>query len=151
MTKHVPLGESETVNGIAMLLGFAALATVAFLTRHALRPPLPVAAGFCAMLPFVFIRRRFGHPRVTLTTSALRFHPYGMLWFSREFPVSTIHRVSERRISAPDEKLGPIWAIELELVDSTRVQVGRFRNPKIHELIAQLNAVVPASDAHPGP
>lgn len=138
MVKTISLGESGLIAGITAVLGLVAFATVFFLSLHKLCLPVSLAVSYCAALPFMMVRRRFGQLQLRVTARALHFYPNGPLLPARAFPAESIRSVSELRLS----DLGPVWAIVVECVDGSRVQIGRFSNPNIHELIAELNAVI---------
>lgn len=142
MVKTISLGESELIAGITALLGLVAFATGLFVTLHNLCLPVSLAVSYCAALPFMMFRRRFGQLQLRVTARALHFYPNGPLLPSRAFPAESIRSVSELRLADP----GPVWAIVVECVDGSRVQIGRFSNPNIHELIAELNGVIRAAN-----
>jgi hypothetical protein len=139
--KNVSLGESKLIASITAVLGLTAFASVVFLTWRVFHPLLSWVLGYCATVPFVMLRRRFGQLQLVAADGALRFYPHGPLLKPRTIPIETVRSVSEFRLS----NLEPMWALVIEFVDGSRAQLGTVRSPNIHEFVAELNAFVRVS------
>ena len=141
--KQASLGESPLASGVAGLLSLSAAGSLVFLIRHSVHPFLSLVAAYCVALPLAKVGRRFAQLQLEAAEGALLFYPYGTLLPGRRIPCHTIRSLSELRLSDDDPR-GPLWTLALTFVDGTQERLGKFINPNIHELVADLNIFIRA-------